>query len=109
MRRFTWWLALGAVMGRVGPGEVEIEMPYRADLAQQHGFLHGGIITAILDSACGYAAFSLSAPDTASRIQPTVIATTSTIITTPSAMGNRRERRGGMASNFAESNENRKR
>ncbi len=56
---------LGAVMGRVEPGEVEIEMPYRADLAQQHGFIHGGIISAIADSACGYAAFSLSAPDSA--------------------------------------------
>ena len=55
---------LGAVIGTVGPGHVEIEMPYRADLAQQHGFIHGGIVTAILDSACGYAAFSLSAPDT---------------------------------------------
>jgi uncharacterized protein (TIGR00369 family) len=44
---------------------VEIEMPYRADLAQQHGYMHGGIITAILDSACGYAALSLSATDTA--------------------------------------------
>mgnify|MGYP000923224134 CR=1 FL=1 len=56
---------LGAVMNRVAPGEVEIEMPYRADLAQQHGFIHGGIVTAIVDSACGYAALSLSAPDTA--------------------------------------------
>ena len=56
---------LGAVMNRVVPGEAEIEMPYRADLTQQHGFIHGGIITAIVDSACGYAAFSLSAPETA--------------------------------------------
>jgi uncharacterized protein (TIGR00369 family) len=56
---------LGAVLGRVAPGEVEIEMPCRADLAQQHGYMHGGIITAILDSACGYAALSLSATDTA--------------------------------------------
>ena len=54
---------LGAVIGRVVPGEVEIEMPYRADLAQQHGFIYGGIVAAIGDSACGYAAFSLSAPD----------------------------------------------
>ena len=56
---------LGAVVNLVEPGEVEIEMPSRADLAQQHGFIHGGIVTAIVDSACGYAAFSLSAPDTA--------------------------------------------
>jgi uncharacterized protein (TIGR00369 family) len=63
--RQTAMQTLGAVMGRVEPGEVEIEMPYRADLTQQHGFIHGGIVTAIVDSACGYAAFSLSAPDTA--------------------------------------------
>ncbi len=63
--RQTTMHTLGAVLGRVNPGEVEIEMPYRADLSQQHGFIHGGITTAILDSACGYAAFSLSAPDTA--------------------------------------------
>ena len=49
---------LSAVMGGVGPGEVEIEVPYRADLIQQHGFIHGGIVTAIVDSACRYAALS---------------------------------------------------
>ena len=63
--RQTAMETLGAVMGRVKPGEVEIEMPYRADLAQQNGFIHGGIVTAIVDSACGYAAFSLSSPGTA--------------------------------------------
>ena len=56
---------LGAVMGRVEPGQVEIEMPFQAGLTQQHGFIHGGIVTSILDSACWYAAFSLSAPDSA--------------------------------------------
>ena len=56
---------LGAVLGKVGPGAVEIEMPYRAEFPQQHGFVHGGIVSAILDSACGYAAVSLSAPGTA--------------------------------------------
>ena len=63
--RQTAMKTLGAVMGKVAPGKVEIEMPYRADLAQQHGFIHGGIVTAIIDSACGYAALSLCAPDTA--------------------------------------------
>ena len=57
--------SLGAVISRVKPGEVEIEMPYRAAFTQQHGFVHGGIVTAIVDSACGYAALSLSAPETA--------------------------------------------
>jgi uncharacterized protein (TIGR00369 family) len=56
-------LTIGARMGRVAPGEVEIELPYRADLTQQHGFLHAGIVTTILDSACGYAAFSLMPAD----------------------------------------------
>ncbi|SUZ82769.1 uncharacterized protein METZ01_LOCUS35623 [marine metagenome] len=63
--RQTAMQTLGAVVGRLGPGELEVEMPYRADLAQQHGFIHGGIVTSILDSACWYAAFSLSAPDSA--------------------------------------------
>ena len=56
---------LGADMGKVEPGQVEIEMPFQAGLTQQHGFIHGGIVTSILDSACWYAAFSLSAPDSA--------------------------------------------
>ena len=63
--RQTVMRTLGAVVSKVEPGEVEIEMPFRADLTQQHGFIHGGIVTAIVDSACGYAAFSLTAPDTA--------------------------------------------
>ena len=50
---------LGATLTRVEPGAVEIALPYRADLTQQHGFIHAGIVATILDSACGYAAFSL--------------------------------------------------
>ena len=52
---------LQATMTRVEPGEVEIELPFRQDLTQQHGYLHAGIITTIVDSACGYAAYSLMA------------------------------------------------
>ena len=62
--RQTVMQTLGAVLISIEPGLVEIEMPFRADLTQQHGFVHGGIVTAILDSACGYAAFSLNSPDT---------------------------------------------
>jgi uncharacterized protein (TIGR00369 family) len=62
--RQTAMQTLGAVLISIEPGLVEIEMPFRADLTQQHGFVHGGIVTAILDSACGYAAFSLNSPDT---------------------------------------------
>jgi len=50
---------IGAELTRVEPGIVEITLPYRADLAQQHGYLHAGIVTTIADSACGYAAYSL--------------------------------------------------
>jgi uncharacterized protein (TIGR00369 family) len=50
---------IGARLARVAAGEVEIRMPFRPDLTQQHGFLHAGVVTSALDSACGYAAFSL--------------------------------------------------
>ena len=50
---------IGAALTSVEYGVVEIEMPFRADLTQQHGFLHAGILSAALDSACGYAALSV--------------------------------------------------
>src|SRR5215204_2601432 len=50
---------IGAALTMVVPGNVEIRLPYRIDLTQQHGFLHAGVVTTILDSACGYAALSL--------------------------------------------------
>ena len=50
---------IGASLGKVAPGAVEIELPYRDDITQQKGFVHGGIIGMIADTACGYAAFSL--------------------------------------------------
>lgn len=53
---------IGASLTRVTPGEVVIELPFRADLTQQHGFMHAGIVTTIADSACGYAALSLMVP-----------------------------------------------
>jgi uncharacterized protein (TIGR00369 family) len=54
---------IGAELTRVEPGLIEIRLPYRADLAQQHGYLHAGIVTTIADSACGYAAYSLMPPN----------------------------------------------
>src|SRR5215213_5390147 len=54
---------IGAELTRVDPGIIEITLPYRADLAQQHGYLHAGIVTTIADSACGYAAYSLMPPN----------------------------------------------
>jgi len=43
----------------VRPGEIELEFPYHSKLTQQHGFIHAGIVSTVLDTACGYAAFSL--------------------------------------------------
>ena len=54
---------IGARMTRVEPGRVEIELPVREDLGQQHGFVHGGIVGMIADSAGGYAAFTLMPAD----------------------------------------------
>ncbi len=54
---------IGARMTRVEPGRVEIELPVRDDLGQQHGFVHGGIVGMIADSAGGYAAFTLMPAD----------------------------------------------
>lgn len=61
--RQTIMKTIGARMTRVSPGEVVIELAFREDLTQQHGFVHAGIITAIVDSACGYAALSLMPPN----------------------------------------------
>jgi uncharacterized protein (TIGR00369 family) len=63
--RQTVMSTLGARLVRIIPGEVEIELPFRAELTQQHGFLHAGIVTCVLDSACGYAALTLMEPGTA--------------------------------------------
>jgi uncharacterized protein (TIGR00369 family) len=50
---------LGISIARLEPGEVELAMAYSPELTQQNGFVHAGIITAGLDSACGIAAFTL--------------------------------------------------
>ena len=56
---------LGATPGRIAPGAVDVLMPHRDALTQQHGFLHAGVVATALDSACGYAAFTLMPLDAA--------------------------------------------
>ena len=53
---------IGAKLNVVEPGIVEVTLPYRSDLTQQDGYLHAGIVTTIVDSAAGYAAYSLMPP-----------------------------------------------
>jgi uncharacterized protein (TIGR00369 family) len=50
---------IGASLSAIEAGASEISLPYRDDLTQQKGFVHGGIIGMIADSAAGYAAYSL--------------------------------------------------
>ena len=54
---------LGASLASVKPAAVEIAVPFRADLTQQNGCVHAGVITSVLDSACGYAALSVAPED----------------------------------------------
>ena len=55
---------IGAEMALVEPGYVEIHLPHKAEITQQHGFIHGGVVGMIADSAAGYAANTLTAADT---------------------------------------------
>lgn len=50
---------LGAKIITVEPGKVEIDFPFHNSMTQQHGYIHAGIITTVVDSACGYAAYTL--------------------------------------------------
>ena len=54
---------LDAELTRVEQVMIEIELPYSEKLTQQHGFLHAGVISAALDTACTYAAYTTIAPD----------------------------------------------
>ncbi|MCU0942574.1 MAG: PaaI family thioesterase [Hydrogenophaga sp.] len=56
---------LGATLAEVQAGRVAITLPWAAHLTQQHGFLHAGMVSTALDSACGYAGFSLMPADAA--------------------------------------------
>jgi len=56
---------LGASLADVAPGRVVLTMRHRPELTQQHGFLHAGIVSTALDSACGYAGYSLMPADAA--------------------------------------------
>ena len=54
---------IGARLQSVEAGRVVIGLAHRSELAQQHGFVHAGILATALDSACGYAASSLMPAD----------------------------------------------
>ena len=61
--RQTFMDTIGGRIAALSPGRCEVELPFRGDLCQQNGYLHGGVITAIAANAAGYAAFSLMPPN----------------------------------------------
>lgn len=54
---------LGAQLVSVADGEVQIALPFSEQLSQQHGYVHAGAITSVVDSACGYAALTKAPPE----------------------------------------------
>jgi uncharacterized protein (TIGR00369 family) len=55
---------LGAEIVLIAPGEVHLAFPFDARFCQQNGFMHAGAVASVADSANGYAAYTLAAPDT---------------------------------------------
>ena len=55
---------IGAEMTTLAPGRCVIQLPFRPDLTQQNGFFHAGVTSTIVDSAGGYAGYTLMPPDT---------------------------------------------
>lgn len=56
---------LGARLTAIERGRVELTLGHDDRFTQQHGFMHAGAVAAVLDSACGYAAFTVMPPDAA--------------------------------------------
>ncbi len=54
---------INASLSKIEPGKVEIELQYSPEITQQHGFVHAGIVSTVIDTACGYAALSLMPED----------------------------------------------
>lgn len=55
---------IGASMPVIEPGYTEIHLPHKPEITQQHGYIHGGVVGMIADSAAGYAASTLTTPET---------------------------------------------
>lgn len=51
---------IGAELVELAPGQCVIELPHRPEITQQHGYIHGGVVGMIADSAAGYAAMTLT-------------------------------------------------
>jgi len=63
--RQAFMATIGARIAAVAPGRAVLELPFNPSLTQQHGFLHAGVVAALADNACGFAALSLMPPGAA--------------------------------------------
>lgn len=63
-KRQTTMATLGMELEHVGPGEVRIALGKNDGILQQHGYVHGGVLSTGLDVACGTSALSLAPADT---------------------------------------------
>ena len=54
--------ALGVALAELTPGRCVLQVDQRPDLLQQEGYFHGALIGAMLDTAGGYAGYSLMPP-----------------------------------------------
>lgn len=54
---------MGITLESVEPGEIQLQVPFREELTQQNGYLHAGVLSTALDSACGFSAYTLMPTD----------------------------------------------
>lgn len=55
--------SFGFAVEAAAPGEVELSMPWRDEAGQYAGFLHAGLVGALIDTACGFAAATVTGPN----------------------------------------------
>jgi uncharacterized protein (TIGR00369 family) len=63
--RQTMMSTLGVKLASIERGRVELVVNHDERFTQQHGFIHAGAVAGVLDSACGYAAFTVMPPEAA--------------------------------------------
>ena len=63
LKRQGMMATLGVELTAIDRGRVEMALRYDERFTQQHGFMHAGAVASVLDSACGYAAYSVMPPD----------------------------------------------
>lgn len=56
--RQSMMATLGCMLLRISPGEVDIALPVAGHILQQHGFVHGGAVSCLADSAAGFASLT---------------------------------------------------